>query len=188
MPPVPQYPLIHRIDYPASRNRFVSLCVVKVGEASQLRIYKWKWNPQQDAWRVSPANLNLEYLDLPRIISDARILAGTFGISLPWAAEAIKGTAEEYASEMPHTPRSAHPICPNCGATDGVVPISYGVQSAPDDDEGVDHVWGGLVFTAESPLWHCKDCERQWGYLMWTDERTSGAPKSIDISDEDIPF
>ena len=190
MPPVPQHPLIlvERIDYLANATRHVSLCVVDRNGLLQLRLYKWRWNPQQDAWRVSFANLNLEFLDLSRIVPGAINLAAKYGIQLPWAPQSEEQRAAIPQTAPPSTPRSAHPICISCGAVDEVVPITYGVQTPGDQGEEVNSVWGGLTFTVESPVWYCRNCERRWGFLVWTDTQVSGAQPTPELGDEDIPF
>ena len=56
------------------------------------------------------------------------------------------------------------PKCPKCGSND-IVPIVYGMPSDElFEKEGVHEVLlGGCLVNEDSPCWHCKSCQNNWG-------------------------
>ena len=54
--------------------------------------------------------------------------------------------------------------CPKCGSGN-VVPIEYGLPG-PEMRAGAERgeiVLGGCVVSDDSAIWHCKDCQSEWG-------------------------
>ncbi len=58
------------------------------------------------------------------------------------------------------------PPCPKCGSPD-VIPIMYGLPSEEAAEEARQGkiALGGCCISDDSPRWHCRDCEPEWGTI-----------------------
>jgi hypothetical protein len=79
------------------------------------------------------------------------------GYSAGIASEA-GGAAEEAEG------REAPPPCPECGSSEGVVPIIYGYpgEELVEAAERGEVKLGGCIVTGDDPGWYCKSCECSW--------------------------
>jgi len=59
------------------------------------------------------------------------------------------------------------PTCPECRSSN-VVPIMYGEPTEEGLEEARQgkHVLGGCCIRDDSPIWHCRDCEHNWGDVV----------------------
>lgn len=67
---------------------------------------------------------------------------------------------------MSHEGTSSRPTCPKCGSKT-IVPIMYGLptEEAAEEAERGKIALGGCCISEDSPQWHCRDCEHEWGRL-----------------------